>query len=325
MADDSANRVAVNSALRSIPKLVEASRLGMQAQALKVGEEIALLLDRAMPTVSDRIRKSAAAAGGLKAIATQPPQDLLEYVLPVGGFETVVLPEAVLSESRMVVVEHARAAELALFDTCPRHKIVLHGPPGNGKTMLARAFGIELGLPVFEIKYGNLIASYLGETAKNLQKVFDFVASTPCVLFIDEFDTVGISRSDGHDVGESRRITNQMLLLLDRVGPSCMLIAATNLFGRIDPALARRFDFAIELPAPTEALLRSCVQRELSKEKTPGYDRGDLVEKVVGTAPPHLSAAVDLCRWIRRDLCLTGGVNIEAQLRAPPAATVLQP
>ncbi|MDW9478631.1 AAA family ATPase [Sinorhizobium meliloti] len=313
-SDSNAQRVSINSALRAIPKLVEASKLGMREQAIQIGEEIAGLLEAGMPTVSERIRKVARTGRGLNAMAAKPPEDLLDYVAVENGFDGAVLPENVVAEAKMITTEHARAAELASFSVSPRHKIVLHGPPGNGKTMLARAFAAELGLPIFEVKYGGLIASYLGETGKNLQRLFDYAGSQPCVLFIDEFDTVAMSRTAKGDVGETRRVTNQMLLLLDRLPAMCFLVAATNLFDQIDPAVVRRFDFAIEIPSPTDEIVRTCATRELAPTRTPGYDRLDLVEKIVEIGQPHLSGVVALCEWIRRDLCLAAGANIEAKM-----------
>lgn len=313
-SDSNSQRVSINSALRAIPKLVEASKLGMRDQALEIGVEIAGLLDAGMPTVSDRIRKIAKTGAGLTPIAAKPPEDLVDYVAVEHGFDGVVLPEDVVAEARMITAEHARAVELAAFSVTPRHKIVLHGPPGNGKTMLARAFAAELGLPIFEVKYGGLIASYLGETGKNLQRLFDYAGSQPCVLFIDEFDTVAMARTAKGDVGETRRVTNQMLLLIDRLPARCFLVAATNLFDQIDPAVVRRFDFAIEIPSPTAEIVRTCATRELAPARTPGHDRLDLVERIVDSGPAHLSGVVGLCEWIRRDLCLAGGANIDAKL-----------
>jgi hypothetical protein len=78
----------------------------------------------------------------------------------------------------------------------------------------------------------------------------------------------------------------------------------------------RRFDFAIAIPSPTPDLIRRCAAIELAPEKTPGYDRSDLVEKIVESNPPHLSAVVAWCKWIRRDLCLARGANIDAMLAA---------
>jgi SpoVK/Ycf46/Vps4 family AAA+-type ATPase len=314
IAEANTHRVSINSALRAIPKLVEASKLGMRDQAVEIGEEIAVLLEAGMPTVSERIRKIAKTGGGLNPIATKPPEDLVDYVSVEDGFEAVVLPKNVVTEAKMITEEHARAAELAAFSVSPRHKVVLHGPPGNGKTMLARAFAAELGLPIFEVKYGGLIASYLGETGKNMQRLFDYAGSQPCVLFIDEFDTVAMARTAKGDVGETRRVTNQLLLLIDRLPARCFLVAATNLYDQIDPAVIRRFDFAIEIPSPTAEIVRACAVRELAPAMTPGHDRLDLVERIVESNPAHLSGVVGLCEWIRRDLCLAGGANIEAKL-----------
>lgn len=313
MHNDNAQRVATTSAMRAIPKLVEAGKLGMGEKCLEIGEEIASLLEVGMPSVSERIRK-VSKSGTLKPIQVKPPEDLLEYVTSDSGFNGVVLPDHILSEANMIMAEHSRAAELASFDVAARHKIILHGPPGNGKTMLAQAFAAELGLPLFEVKYGGLIASYLGETGKNLQRLFDYANAVPCVLFVDEFDTISVSRTSESDVGEARRVTNQILLLLDRLSTKCFFVAATNLYERIDPAVARRFHFALEIPAPTDDLIRKCAARELEPSRTPGYDRTDLVESIVRSGPQHLSAVVDLCQWIRRDLCLTGGMNIESRL-----------
>lgn len=314
MSGTKEGRMAVNSALRAIPRLLEASALGVTDRALDLGEEIAKLLEDEVPSVSERIRKMRAQRRGLSTASVQVPADLLELYSGETDLASVVLPETVLSSAREIVDEMANRDRLAEFHADARNKIILHGPPGNGKTMLARAMGREIGLPVFEVRYGNLIASYLGETGRNLERVFDFAGAVPCVLFIDEFDTIGLARAGSNDVGESRRITNQVLLLLDRLPPTCVVFAATNLFDLIDPALARRFDFDILVPSPTPEIARRCAEVELSPDKTPGYDYSDWAEAIAGAGLPHLSAVVQFCRRLRRDLCLHGGANAETML-----------
>lgn len=202
--------------------------------------------------------------------------------------------------------------ELAQFKLAPRHKILLYGPPGNGKTLLAEGLAKELDLPFLPVKYAGMIESYLGSTGKNLQSIFDYAATAPCVLFMDEFDGVAIDRGDSKDVGEIRRVTNQLLILLDRLPPTCMFVAATNADELLDRAIQRRFDFVLQLPAPTQDLRRRCAERELAPSMTPGHDITCHAEAVAELPLANLSGLVKLCQRIRRDLVLNSGAGVHA-------------
>ena len=85
----------------------------------------------------------------------------------------------------------------------PRHRILLVGPPGNGKTSLAEAIAEALAVQFFVVRYDAIIGSFLGETATRLRRVFDYARTTPCVLFFDEFDAVGKERGDENETGKS--------------------------------------------------------------------------------------------------------------------------
>lgn len=97
----------------------------------------------------------------------------------------------------------------------PRHRILLAGPPGNGKTSLAEAIAEALSIPLLAVRYEFVIGSFLGETARRLRRVFDFARTTPCVLFFDEFDVVGKERGDIHETGEIKRVVSSLLLQMD--------------------------------------------------------------------------------------------------------------
>ena len=156
---------------------------------------------------------------------------------------TTVLQE-ILSEQR-----HRR--ELRAVGLEPRHRILLVGPPGTGKTSLASAIASELGLPLRTVQYESVIGSYLGETSGRLRDMFDLASEEPCVLFLDEFDTLAKERGDEHDAGEVKRVVSTLLLQLDALPSHVVLVAATNHDELLDRAAWRRFQVVVRLPLPT--------------------------------------------------------------------------
>ena len=95
-----------------------------------------------------------------------------------------------------LVEEQQRADLLRAHGLEPRHRVLLVGPPGTGKTTLAEAIAESAGVPLFVVRYETMIGSYLGETATRLKRLFDYARTTPCVLFFDEFDAIGKERGD---------------------------------------------------------------------------------------------------------------------------------
>ena len=82
------------------------------------------------------------------------------------------------------------------------------GPPGNGKTSLAEAIAEALMIPILTVRYESIIGSYLGETASRLSKLFEYAKTRECVLFFDEFETLGKERGDVHETGEIKRVVS---------------------------------------------------------------------------------------------------------------------
>ena len=120
---------------------------------------------------------------------------------------------------------------------------LLYGEPGTGKTMFGRYVAYKLKLPFAYVNFSYLIDSYMGNTSKNLKKVFDFCKGRPCVLMLDEIDCIGLKRSgDGNGSGgELARTTISLMQELDSLTNEQIVIAATNREDRLDPALKRRF------------------------------------------------------------------------------------
>ena len=165
----------------------------------------------------------------------------------------MVLSQRVESKILRIEKEYLARERLAHHGLKPRKKILLHGSSGCGKSMAAERIAWDLGLPFYKVRFDTIISSYLGESASNLQKLFESINEYPCVLLLDEFDIIGKQRNtQSNDVGEIHRIVNILLGLLEEYEGEGILIATTNLEGVIDKALFRRFDDFIELPKPTE-------------------------------------------------------------------------
>lgn len=197
------------------------------------------------------------------------------YKLPLATFvehehlrhNMVLSPEA---ESKILRIEKEFLASerLAHHGLKPRKKILLYGTSGCGKSMAAERIAWNLGLPFYKVRFDSIISSYLGESASNLQNLFESMRDYPCVLLLDEFDIIGKQRdTKANDIGEIHRIVNILLGLLEEYDGAGILIATTNLEGSLDKALFRRFDDFIELPKPNQNEIIELLQTSFSALK----------------------------------------------------------
>jgi len=136
-------------------------------------------------------------------------------------------------------------------------KLLFVGPPGTGKTSVARGLAHSLDLPFVEVKLSMITSQYLGETAKNVEKVFEVAKRlSPCILFMDEFDFVAKTRaSDEH--AAIKRAVNTLLKSIDDVSliqDDVLLIGATNHPDQLDAAAWRRFDEIVNFPKPDSGM-----------------------------------------------------------------------
>ena len=180
---------------------------------------------------------------------------LFQEKIPVKRFDNLLLPEGVYKSCKSLVEEQLRADLLRSYGLEPRNKVLLIGPPGNGKTSLAEAIAESLMVPLLTVRYENIIGAYLGETASRLSKLFEYAKTRHCVLFFDEFDTIGKERGDQHETGEIKRVVSSLLMQIDGLPSYVVTIAATNHDSLLDQAVWRRFQIKVELPKPTRANL----------------------------------------------------------------------
>lgn len=211
----------------------------------------------------------------------------------IGGLEGV---KRELKETVQYPVEHPE--KFKKFGMQPSKGVLFYGPPGCGKTLLAKAIANECQANFISIKGPELLTMWFGESEANVREIFDKArGAAPCVLFFDELDSIARARgsSSGDAGGAGDRVINQILTEMDGMGQkkNVFIIGATNRPDIIDPAILRpgRLDQLIYIPLPDEpsrlAILKACLRKSpLAKDvdlnflasHTRGYSGADLTE-----------------------------------------------
>lgn len=165
----------------------------------------------------------------------------------------LVLPDCVADDIEALLEEYRYRDALEEHGLRPRSRLLLHGPPGCGKSSLAAAIGEAIRKPVLALKLASAVGSHLGETGQNIDRAVSDATRSDGLLLLDELDAVGARRTNSEQPGgkEDNRTVCALLQLLD-LTKIRFIVAATNRVDMIDPALRRRFDCEIELPAPSE-------------------------------------------------------------------------
>ncbi|CAL4868283.1 ATP-dependent zinc metalloprotease FtsH [Asticcacaulis sp. MM231] len=276
---------------------------------------------RSHHSVADRLEKA------LHAVAVTPPplitsrgpgsdgKDLILESNPQVQLDQLLLTLPARREADQIIEEHIRADVLRANGYEPRHRILLSGPPGNGKTSYAEAIAEALALPFLVVRYDALIGSYLGETNTRLRKLFDYVRTRPCVLFFDEFDSIGKERGDEHETGEIKRVVSFLLLQIDQLPSYVVTIAATNHAELLDRAVWRRFQSKIAFPQPTRTEVAAFMERIfLSWPQAPKMKPSTLSNKLQASS---YAEARDFCQNVRRRNILgLGEADIDSSINA---------
>jgi transitional endoplasmic reticulum ATPase len=221
----------------------------------------------------------------------QSPEELTTFA-DVGGMDAL---KQEVRDTVGLVLEHPDHAERYGIEW---NGILLHGPPGVGKTYFAEAIAGEYELSFIHVSTGDLVASLVGGSARNIEKAFDTALQhLPCLLFFDEFDSVAQRRDNTPDQ-ESRRTVNQLLTSLEahRDERRLLVLAATNSIEHLDPAVVRpgRFDRHIRIDLPDADARREIFETELDdRPAADAIDLEQLVARTEGMTPAAISKVVD--------------------------------
>lgn len=228
---------------------------------------------------------------------------LLFELQPIRELSSMVLEKHIRTAVSELVEEQTRSDLLRSYGLEPRNRLLLVGPPGNGKTSLVEAIARELAVPLFVVRYEAIVGSFLGETSGRLRKLFDFVRTHQCVLFFDEFDTLGKERGDTHDTGEIKRVVSSLLLQIDALPSHVLIATATNHPELLDRAVWRRFQLRLSLPAPESRAVEAWIRAfEVSIGQTFG-----LSPKTIATRlkPTSYSELQEFCTDVQRRYVLS--------------------
>lgn len=235
-------------------KLVEAGATGDRTTARKAAEAIiAEEKSRQHHTLADRLTRALSTSPNVVAGPVPKGRDYLAERTPRRQLSDIALNADTRTAIDEMIEQQSRAEVLRAHGLEPKNRILLVGPPGNGKTSLAEAIAESLNVGFFVVRYELLIGSYLGETAARLRRTLDYARTTPCVLFFDEFDAIAKERGDTHETGEIKRVVSSLLMQIDELPSYTILVGATNHPELLDRAAWRRFQVHVDLPSPTQA------------------------------------------------------------------------
>ncbi|QNO13318.1 ATP-binding protein [Alkalicella caledoniensis] len=203
-----------------------------------------------------------------KPVDTESRMDMVDIFIPDKSFEAPILKSYIHEEIDEFIHGYEERDEILRAGIEMVSSLLLYGPPGCGKTTVARFIAYKTGLPLVTVRLDGLVSSLLGSTAKNIRKIFDYASKRDCILFLDEFDVVAKLRDDKHELGELKRVVNSLLQNIDDFSQNSILIAATNHHELLDPAVWRRFSKIITLEKPNKEEIMQLIKLHVKSLKS---------------------------------------------------------
>ncbi|GAA0608073.1 hypothetical protein GCM10009547_07530 [Sporichthya brevicatena] len=252
---------------------------------------------------------------------TEPPLGFTDHDSRT-HFSDVAGLDHIVAELRDLVDYVSDPGRFERLNARPPRGILLHGEPGCGKTLLARALAAEINVPFYFVSATSFVERFVGLGASRVREVFENAAAdAPCIVFLDELDAAGRRRSDGDGDREFDHTLNQLLVDLDGFfsAPGVVTLAATNRPELLDPALIRpgRFDRKIRVPLPDlDGRLAVLRLHAATRPGAADLDWATVAAKTEGRSPAELAnlvneaallavrARCEAVRWVHVELAL---------------------
>lgn len=191
------------------------------------------------------------------------------------------------------------------------YRALFYGPPGTGKTLAATLLGKKNGMDVYRVDLSMIVSKYIGETEKNLARVFDMAENRNWILFFDEADAL-FGKRTSTNTSNDRHANQEIAYLLQRIEDfPGMVILATNLKSNIDEAFSRRFQAVIYFPMPTEEQ-----RRELWRNMLPEQWLGEQADSLISLAAETELSGGSITNVVRRcaiRLVMSGKKELDSQ------------
>lgn len=219
----------------------------------------------------------------------EAPQDkdsglpLIEVKSYEYSLDKIVLSPENIEIINRIILENRKKEILYSYGLKPISKILFCGLPGCGKTLTAKVLSGVLELPLVYVNLSAVFSSYLGETAVNLKKIFDYVQQGEWIVFFDEFDAIAKDRNTPNEHGEIQRLVNSLLQLIDNSNEQSIFIAATNYESLLDRAVWRRFDEVILFSKPDYNLRISLLKNNLTTIRHSDIDFPKIASSLEGS------------------------------------------
>lgn len=186
------------------------------------------------------------------------------------AFDDLIVAGDVRARLERIVDENKAFDDLLRYGLRPTSRVLLCGPPGTGKTLTAKVVATAMGYRLVHVMFDSIVSPYLGETASNLRRIFEFAESGRFVVMFDEFDIVGKKRDDPHEHGEIKRLVNNFMQMMDDFRGRSIILAATNHQHLLDRALWRRFDDVVYYDNPDRGRRERLLEKYLGALKKSG-------------------------------------------------------
>lgn len=232
----------------------------------------------------------------------------VDVSLPTLDEAPLLLPSAIEERIGEFLANVRYFDKLARAGAALPNRLMTYGAPGTGKTRMARYLAAALQLNLLTVRCDTLVSSLLGQTSRNLRRVFEFSQQKPCVLFLDEFDALAGARGNERDIGELQRVVISLLQNIDALPESTILVAATNHEQLLDPAIWRRFSFRVPMPLPDAKLRTQLWKQFLEPFGVEGIDLDELVSASEGITGANIE---QVCLDAKRGAVLSNAELID--------------